>query len=99
MEDEFIAAIAANSEDNETRLVYADWLTETGQQDQCDYLKLEIKYHAAATEKDRSKFRVSIQELKQKLPQAWLLKVLRIPIENCAVKRKPGWDTEAPDAI
>lgn len=44
-ERSFLARIAANPADDTDRLVYADWLEESGEPERADYIRTAIAYH------------------------------------------------------
>lgn len=44
-ERSFLARIAANPADDTDRLVYADWLDESGEPERADYIRTAIAYH------------------------------------------------------
>lgn len=67
VEARFLAAIAADPNDDDARLVYADWLTERGDP-RGEYLRLEIAVYNGPRR---------LRELTLQLDDEWLAKVTR----------------------
>src|SRR5262245_33612921 len=81
----FINAIIANPDDNDLRLVYADWLEERGDP-RGEFLRLEA---AAARSTEASDFLAKhgrLQELRQLIDRGWLAQMGRSKIELCQVE-------------
>jgi uncharacterized protein (TIGR02996 family) len=73
-ESTFLAALAAQLDDNVTRLAYADWLDESDQLDKARFLRDECSVHA--NPKDRRRLD-RLTALGSSLPAEWLAAVGR----------------------
>jgi uncharacterized protein (TIGR02996 family) len=90
-EGDFLRKLLENPADGTTRLVYADWLDERGDDEgkakarflrvtvQLNEPKRSIKWYTA--------LRDEMQTLAAKLPTAWLAVVSRLKVEQCGAKR------------
>jgi uncharacterized protein (TIGR02996 family) len=85
MRDEhtFIDAILTNPEDDDLRLVYADWLEENGDP-RSEFLRAEAQL-ARLPKKDRQAqaLRARLNKLRPTIDGAWLALLDRAPIEGC----------------
>lgn len=102
----FIRAILADPGDQATRLVYADWLEENGDQQRAEFLRLdavlaekEAKQDDRAEQRERvrtARMRGRLMRLQTTLDPMWLAAVGHHPIENCvfqfAFKCPQRWD-------
>ena len=86
MDDELLAELVANPDDEATRMVYQDWLDENGDQ-RGEYLRLQSKLsHFKADDPQREPVRQELQKVHGEIAQTWrdwLLKVSRSQIEHC----------------
>ncbi len=80
----FLDAILANPNDDETRLVYADWLEERGDP-RAEFLRAETAA-ARMPEKDRRRAPLEqrMRELRPSLDAEWLALIDRTRIEGCS---------------
>lgn len=65
-EEIFFAAIAANRLDDATRLAYADWLLEQGEDDKSAYIRMEYQMRMA---------KARLDELSHTVDQEWLSRI------------------------
>ncbi|MCI0462063.1 MAG: TIGR02996 domain-containing protein [Gemmataceae bacterium] len=106
-EDAFLQAIRANPNDEQLRLVYADWLEEQGDP-RAEYLRLDAAlaaqpYNPTASEQEKIR-RVQLRDhlgmLRQSLNGQWLILVARSDIENCSLSSQDdcprNWDRLSP---
>lgn len=84
-EEEFLAAVLEDVEQNETRLVYADWLEEHGDPVKSSYLRLEIEAHEILSEGRllSEELRLKLLDESLRLSLAWTALVTRARIEGC----------------
>jgi uncharacterized protein (TIGR02996 family) len=79
MSDAFLQSLAENPKDDNSRLVYADWLEEHGEPLKAEFLRLTV---SLATEKrskgTRKTQRNRLQELAAQLDTDWLAVVSRL---------------------
>ena len=85
-EQNFLDAIAESPDNDQLRLVYADYLEER-QDLRAEYLRLEIAFNSAESKSERDELRVRLKEkisqLQSSQEQKWILKVQRLAVENC----------------
>ena len=65
----FLRTICENPEDDATRLVYADWLQENGDEDRAEFIRLQIAYQNQPAEFDPTYARMD--ELRKRHGQRW----------------------------
>ena len=89
MEDELLAELAANPDDEATRMVYRDWLEDHGDE-RAEYLRMQSELsRSIAGERQHEQTRRKLRKLQGKLLRSWrewLLSVSRSKIENCVVE-------------
>jgi uncharacterized protein (TIGR02996 family) len=87
VEEGFLARLRARPDDDDNRLVYADWLEERGHVEQSEFLRLQTSLKATSTE-DPSAQRSSVRlrELALRVDQEWRTVVARAPIEHCETR-------------
>ena len=79
----FVEAIVANPNDDELRLVYADWLEEHGDE-RAEWLRAEIVMRRLRNwSPDHRLTRKRIRELQQRLDVGWCATLARAPVWNC----------------
>jgi uncharacterized protein (TIGR02996 family) len=88
---DFLANLLADPADDDTRLVYADWLDEQGDPfstAKAEFLRATAQL-AALTDrkKDKKELEKRLQELAAGLDTDWLAVVSRLAIENCHAGR------------
>jgi len=84
--DLFLTKLRDDPADNATRLVYADWLEEQGDEvsvAMAEFLRLTVDQAALIRKGVRKKRRLRLQELAATLDTNWLAVVSHLPIENC----------------
>jgi uncharacterized protein (TIGR02996 family) len=95
-EDAFLQAILANPKDNDSFLVYSDWLEEQGDPvsaAKAEFLRLTVAPSIGKGKKGQKKAkRKRLQQLAAGLDTDWLAVVSRPGIENCLAKRKEEED-------
>jgi uncharacterized protein (TIGR02996 family) len=95
-EELFLSKILSNPADNVTRLVYADWLEERGDDESLRKARfLRLDHELAALPDSDGRRKTLSQELKLQvsaLPVSWMVVVARVPIENCEL----GFEFECP---
>jgi uncharacterized protein (TIGR02996 family) len=105
-DDPFLRALRERPDDDETRLVYADWLEERGDPasaSRARFIRLE-RALAALAEGDsrRAALSAQLRQLAERIEPGWLAAVSRPPIEKCRVtfdmKCPQRWDRLAPTA-
>ncbi len=102
MSDEaaFLAHIRANPADALSRLVYADWLEEQGDDEsarKAAFLRAEVRFHdpelrvTQATEllagqklTEKRELIRKMRALAEELPADWKMAIARTPVENCS---------------
>ena len=86
-EANFLKMILANPQDDSTRLVYADWLEETGSDEaikKAEFLRLTVRLAPRSKSKvSRDHLRKRLQELAADLDTDWLAIVSHLNVENC----------------
>jgi uncharacterized protein (TIGR02996 family) len=86
----FLDALRTSPADDATRLVYADWLEEQGDDTsllKSGYLRLECRLAAAAPgAEEHAELQPRRRELAKRLTRGWLAIVSKVPIENCGVQ-------------
>jgi uncharacterized protein (TIGR02996 family) len=93
-EDAFLRAILAQPNDDNVRLVYADWLEEQGDPgsaSRAEFLRLTAELGATGGRKGwRKALRKQLQKLAAELDTDWLAVVSRLAVENCQGRRPEG---------
>ncbi|MCC6417802.1 MAG: TIGR02996 domain-containing protein [Gemmataceae bacterium] len=81
-EKAFLDAVGANPDDDQVRLVYADWLEEHGDP-RGEFLRVRCQMKALPGESDRTEpLRTRLQELQSAISPEWLVAVDRAFIED-----------------
>ena len=90
-ESSFLKMLIANPKDDETRLVYADWLEETGSDEaikKAEFLRLTVRLARRTKSKvPRDHLRKRSQNLAADLGTDWLAVVSHLNVENCSGRR------------
>jgi uncharacterized protein (TIGR02996 family) len=74
LERGFLHALIANPDDLACRLIYADWLEESGDDRRAEYLRLECLLRSCAdADERREPSEMRLNELRLTLPQDWLV--------------------------
>jgi uncharacterized protein (TIGR02996 family) len=69
----FLADIVANIDDDTPRLVYADWLSENGQDDRAEFIRVQVeRSRLPAWDANQVRLRLREQELLRKHAEEWL---------------------------
>src|SRR5260370_22679137 len=86
-ETSFLDKIRCNPDDDVTRLVYADWLDEQGDDEsvrKSKYIRLENRLPEVPIDSDEYADLQNLRrELAKKLKRTWLSAVSKVAIENC----------------
>ncbi|MDB5312451.1 MAG: hypothetical protein JWO38_6653 [Gemmataceae bacterium] len=90
----FLAAICANPDDDTPRLVYADWLDETGDPDRAELIRLEVRLAAGAPGRaDRESLKQRQRELIQRNRDRWLAELPRARGFEWTFGSEDQWNT------
>lgn len=93
MLDDFLRGILDDPKDNDSRLVYADWLEEQGDlvsTRKAEYLRTTVAVSTDATKNEKGQ-RKRLRRLAAQLDPKWLAVVSKLAIENCGGKRPRGY--------
>ncbi|MCI0702035.1 MAG: TIGR02996 domain-containing protein [Planctomycetia bacterium] len=86
-EDDFLRKLLENPADDTTRMVYADWLDERGDDQsklKAQFLRVTVRLMGPIQRHGwRSARKKELQQLAAKLPTEWLAVVSRVRVENC----------------
>src|SRR5262245_21146666 len=94
-EDDFLRKLLENPADNTTRLVYADWLDECGdEQSETTSLFLPLTARLPA-DAGNAELAAELQQLATELNKEWLAVVSRLKVENCPVAKAKDNSDEA----
>jgi uncharacterized protein (TIGR02996 family) len=75
----FLDDIVAHIDDDTPRLVYADWLTEQGQEDRAEFIRVQIELaRLPSWDAARVRLRLREQELLERHGEAWLAELPKI---------------------
>src|SRR5262249_54891555 len=86
----FLDRLLVEPSDHATRLVYADWLEEQGDDEsnaKAQFLRLTAELSGPDAKKRNKSRRHRLQQLAAGLDTGWLAVVSRLDIENCHPKR------------
>jgi uncharacterized protein (TIGR02996 family) len=86
-DEAFLADIIAHPEDNNLRLIYADWLEEQGDP-RADYLRKDVEFHRLAPgDRRRQRLRAALVLVshRSKIDPGWVIALDTPLIENCDV--------------
>lgn len=85
----FLDAILANPDDDEPRLVYADWLEERGDQ-RAEWLRAEVAYFGCDVwaRRERKALHFSLRRARDTTDLDWVAALARTRIENCPDARE-----------
>jgi uncharacterized protein (TIGR02996 family) len=79
LEGSFLEDIVANIDDDTPRLVYADWLTENGQDERAEFIRVQVqRSRLPAWDAAQVRLRLREQELLKQHGEAWLAEMPRI---------------------
>ena len=95
MDQPFLNQIAEDPNNDQIRLVYADYLEER-LDPRAEFLKLEIQFNQAKRRSERDWFREELANQKSGLDPKWLLKVERTPVELCPDKKAKDLGRQSP---
>jgi len=100
-EGAFLGSLQERPDDDDTRLVYADWLEEQGDElsrVKAEYIRLDCKVASRPRRSPHAGLDRQRRSLAEKLPSRWLAVVSKAPIELCKFRfecpRK--WEQLAP---
>src|SRR5262245_26236867 len=100
-EEAFLAALRERPDDDATRLIFADWLEERGDEEsrlKAEYIRVDCKVAARPRRSPHPGLDRQRRALAEKLPSRWLAVVTKAPIELCKFRfecpRK--WEQLAP---
>lgn len=86
-EDGFLSRLRASPNDEEARVVYADWLEEQGRSAEGQFLRLQLTLATLAPDDPRfNEVSASLRDVAQHVTLEWRTLVARAPIENCEVR-------------
>lgn len=84
VEQRFLDAIRRNPDDDDARMVYADWLEERGERARAAFLRTELEL--AGMSPDAPRFRgltAQLRDYVQHIDYAWRTRVARPSVEGC----------------
>lgn len=85
-DEAFLADIIAHPDDNNLRLIYADWLEERGDP-RAAFLRTEAELLAPGnTRLNELRLRARLRQMRAKLDPAWLAAMDRTAIERCPIQ-------------
>jgi len=102
-DEQFLAAIAAAPRDDDTRVVYSDWLDENGRHDEAAFIRAQLAIKPLAPETPEfQELSTRIRVLAANMAPEWRRVVAHAPLENCGfryeVKCPKRWESLAPSA-
>jgi uncharacterized protein (TIGR02996 family) len=92
-DEPFLTKLHADPADDTTRLVYADWLEEQGDDvsiAKAEFLRLTVDLAGQTKKRERSKREKRLQELAAGLDTDWLPVVSHLAVENCHAQEQEG---------